>query len=172
MNNNQALDWLNLLVAGVLVSGLIWLYQRNKLGRWIRGVLGIVLLALGAAWIYISQGPITLGEANWYDRSPWQELIVLVLMLAGMVARYLTQAIEARRQRIEELAKTGKRFTKPKLEFDVWEFSYPFLVSIITYGALIAQMNDARMSVAVVTLSFQFGFFWQTILGTKQKAFE
>jgi hypothetical protein len=30
-------------------------------------------------------------------------------------------------------------------------------------------MNDAKIGIATVTLCFQFGFFWQTLLGAKQK---
>lgn len=91
-------------------------------------------------------------------------------MLLGMVARYFTQAIELRRAKIERLSNDGKPFDKPKLEFDAWEFAYPFFISMITYGALAAQMDDAKLKIATITLCFQCGFFWQTILGAKQKA--
>jgi hypothetical protein len=163
-------DTLNFMVAGGLLAALIAVVQRTSWKRSMRLAVALLPLALVLMWGYISIGPRTLGEAPWVDHSPWKELLSFVLMLLGMVARYLTQAIEARRAKIDALAKKGKPFDKPRLELDGWEFAYPFLVCVITYGALVTQMSDARMNVATVTLCFQFGFFWQTVLGAKAKA--
>lgn len=43
-------------------------------------------------------------------------------------------------------------------------------VSVVTFGALVTQLKDHTLSVSNATLSFQTGFFWQTILTAKQKS--
>jgi hypothetical protein len=91
-------------------------------------------------------------------------------MILGMMSRYLTKAIDVRRERIQELEQAGAPFKKPGIDFDAWEFSYPFFVSVITYGLLMSQMERDDITVPNIALSFQTGFFWQTILAAKQKA--
>ena len=55
--------------------------------------------------------PQTLGEKGpWYDASPYLEIIFFVLMFLGMSARYVTKAIETRREKILELQKQGTPF--------------------------------------------------------------
>jgi hypothetical protein len=38
------------------------------------------------------------------------------------------------------------------------------LFSVMTFGALLTQVGESRLTVAVIVLAFQAGFFWQTIL--------
>jgi len=81
----------------------------------------------------------------------------------------MTKIIEERREKIaEEKRKTGN-VIKPKLEFDLWKFTYPLFVSVVTFGALLSQLNAQYISFAGIILSFQTGFFWQTILGNTTK---
>jgi hypothetical protein len=51
---------------------------------------------------------------------------------------------------------------------DPWDFSRPFLVSVATFGGLLSQIGDRRLDWATLALSFQTGFFWQTLLKRKQ----
>jgi len=44
--------------------------------------------------------------------------------------------------------------------------------SFVTYGALLAQIGDSMITLANATLSFQTGFFWQTILTAKRMSKE
>ena len=159
------------VVCGVLVSLIIWFLQRSRWKTWIRVLCAAVTLVALAIFIYVSSAPVTLGaEESWYKTSPYIEMVFFALMLAGMAARYVARAIEARRDKIAELAKQSSSFAKPKLEFDIWEFSYPLLVSVVTYGALLTQLKERTLSTENAILSFQTGFFWQTILAAKQKS--
>jgi hypothetical protein len=159
-----------LVISGALVALAIWVFQRETWSKWIRfASFAVVVVALAASLYVFSAGTNTLGPTGkWYDGSPEREIILFVMMLLGMAARYLTRAIEVRRDRIAVLQKANKPFQKPGLEFDAWEFAYPFIVSVITYGALLSQTKDSALSVASLTLSFQTGFFWQTIIAAKQ----
>ena len=53
------------------------------------------------------------------------------------------------------------------MEWDRWEFVYPLLVSVITFGALLGQLEDTVANLPNLILSFQTGFFWQTILADR-----
>ena len=158
------------VMSGILISGLVWFLQRHSWKVWIRGLCCLITLVALLAVVSFEVGPSTLGGGStWYENSPYVEIVLFTLMVAGMVARYITKAIEARREKLLELQKQGGSFTKPGLEFDAWEFSYPLFVSVVTYGALLSQLKDHSLSAANATLSFQTGFFWQTLLATKQQ---
>ncbi len=86
-----------------------------------------------------------------------------------MIARYMTNAIEVRREKISALQKQGGAYSTPSLAFDIWEFSYPLFVSVVTFGGLLSQLKDHTLSLANAVLSFQTGFFWQTILAGRQQ---
>jgi len=160
---------LTFVVLGVLLSALIWLLQRRQWKAWIRFLWAAGIFLCLALVIYPQAGPVTLGtEHRWYQTSPLVEGWFFLLMLAGMGARYVTKAIEVRREKIAELSKQDAPFDKPGLEFDVWEFSYPLLVSVVTYGALLTQLKDHTLTAGNAILSFQTGFFWQTLLVVKQ----
>jgi hypothetical protein len=155
-----------------MIAVFIWLLQRHNWKSWLR-IICLVVIAFAFAAIVIvfsaGTGPVWLGsQQKWYEHSPYLELLFFALMLAGMSARYITKAIESRRDKIAELQKQGGRFKKPRLEFDMWEFSYPLFISVVTYGALLTQLKDHTLSAGNAILSFQNGFFWQTILATRQ----
>jgi len=164
------MNLLTFLVSGTLVSLLIWFVQRGGWNLWARILCILTTLAALAIFIFLQAGPPTLGgEQHWYETSPYLEMLFFALMLLGMSARYITKAIEVRREKIAALAKNGAASAKPGLEFDFWEFSYPLFVSVVTYGALLSQLKDHSLSIANATLSFQTGFFWQTVLAAKQQ---
>jgi hypothetical protein len=156
------------VVSGILISLVIWVVQRHQWKMSIRLLSAAATLVVLGAFVYLQGGPATLGAEKWYETSPYLELFFFLLMLTGMAARYVTKAIEIRRDKIAELQKQGVPVVKPKLEFDIWEFSYPLFVSVVTYGALLSQLKDHTFSVSNATLSFQTGFFWQTVLAAKQ----
>ena len=155
------------MVLGVPIALLIWLVQRTQMPALVRTILcvaAVAAVALGLAWFGMAAGSSFLGSKAWYDGSPWREIFLLVLMMAGMAARYFTSAIEDRRERLKSLARKGQREVAVPLTFDVWEFSYPFLFSVVTFGSLLGQIKDQDVSLTTVLLSFQTGFFWQTLL--------
>jgi hypothetical protein len=99
----------------------------------------------------------TLGPgAHWVDESPFRELLLFALMLSGMAARVLSLAIERR-----GAAKDNKL---PPVTVDRWEFVYPMLFAVPTFGALLSQVQAETLTLVNVVLAFQTGFFWQTIL--------
>jgi uncharacterized membrane protein YbhN (UPF0104 family) len=167
---NEQMSVPSFVVYGGLLSLMLWISQRHKWKLWIRSLLTAIVLLTLAFLGYALTPPITLSkEEAWYARSPWLETSLFAFMLAGMASRYLTKAVEERRDKIIALKKQGSRFKKPKIEFDIWEFSYPLFVSGVTYGALLTQIKSRTLSLANATLSFQTGFFWQTVLAIRQE---
>lgn len=159
------------IVLGSLVAAAIWVGQRRAWGTLRRIMFLLLVLVAAVLVVSLARDPIsiTLGpQEAWYESTPAPEIYYFVVMLFGMAARYITRAIEMRRERIAQLEKLGEPFNTPGLEFDRWEFSYPFFLSIVTYGALLPQLSDATFNVTSTILSFQTGFFWQTILGARQ----
>lgn len=138
------------------VAGLVGLLLADLLrlkGWW--GVLAGLILAIAvAAVVFHFARPITLGREHWYNISPVRELILFVLMLSGMAARVVSLAIER--------AQTGGMTGTPQM--NKWDFIYPMLFAVPTFGALLSQISAESLTIANVILSFETGFFWQTIL--------
>lgn len=144
---------------GVLMA--LALISRNR--PWVRA-LGAVLLLSTIIGVWLAAPPLTLGsEEAWYSQSPWREVVLFVAMILGMAARYLTQAIEVRRTEIAALRAQGKK-GGVSIRFDIWEFIYPMLVSVITFGTLLPYITNRAELLPCLIIAFQTGFFWQTIL--------
>jgi hypothetical protein len=47
---------------------------------------------------------------------------------------------------------------------DRWDFVYPMLFAVPTFGALLSQIQAQALASTHVVLAFQTGFFFQTIL--------
>jgi hypothetical protein len=161
--------WLSIIILGTIISILIWLIQREKWSLILRLPIVIGVLIVMGAFFFIDENIniISLGNDTWYNQSPFMEIIFFAFMLTGMAVRYVTNSIEERRKKMIEFKKKTKKDDKiirPKLEFDMWEFSYPFFFSIITFGLLLKQIDVEQVTISNVILSFQTGFFWQTIL--------
>jgi len=151
------------LLVGFLGTCLVWTFEHFR-RRWY-ALLAIVVVAASVVIIAsISMSALTLlGAESWYDRQPWEDVVLFVMMILGMAARYVTKEIEDRRRRIDELRRAGDP-SKPGLQFDSWEFAYPLFFSVVTFGALLGQLQNSAISLANMILSFQTGFFWQTLL--------
>jgi hypothetical protein len=61
----------------------------------------------------------------------------------------------------------GRQGNSPGLEFDMWEFAYPMLLSAITFSSLLPQLKGDGLTLENTLLGFQTGFFWQTLLASK-----
>ena len=160
--------WASFLILGLFLSGILLAIQRRRWRWWIRAPLALV--AGVALTLYVARTPVLLSDSAWYDRSPFKEMSLFLTMILGMACRYVTSAIEERRERIKKLREAGKLFRKPRLEFDAWEFSYPLFVSVVTFGFLLKQVGSDQLSTLNLILSFQNGFFWQTLLQAQTPA--
>jgi hypothetical protein len=155
-------------VVGTTLSLIVWCIQRPRWSILLKVLCCTTLLAFTGIFVFLESAPKTLGKEEWYTIGPYPDLSFFVLMLIGMAARYFTKAIEVRREKIAALERAGEAFTKPGIAFDLWEFSYPLFVSVVTFGALLTQVKGNGLSLENIILSFQTGFFWQTLLATRQ----
>jgi len=155
--------WLTFILYGIILTLIIFVFQRNKLNFYLRITLIVILFLLLLLCIYLNS-VIFLSNNIWYNKSPSTELIFFFMMLLGMFARYISKAIEDRNVTINKLRISGEKFEKPKLELDIWEMAYPLFFSIITFGMLLRYISTEQVELTELVLSFQTGFFWQTIL--------
>ncbi|MCX5733140.1 MAG: hypothetical protein NTW68_02265 [candidate division NC10 bacterium] len=135
------------IVALVVVSFLKWRW-------WWQGILALILTGV-VVLLLDYRGTTYLGNKQWFDTSPYRELLLFALMLFGMAARVLSLAIEQQR--------AGKKGSG-KLEVSRWDFVYPMLFAVPTFGALLSQIGYDSLTLSNAILSFQTGFFYQTIL--------
>lgn len=166
--------WIPFIAFGLTACALVALYgtiRRSNAPR-SRWIVALLLLLVGAGLIIALTsfrfGTQTLSEeAPWFDRTPYREGMLFLFMLGGMVARFVTLAIEERRSAIKARAASStqaERMPGVPIRFDIWELVYPMMVSVITFGVLLKQIDASQLSVASIVMSFQTGFFWQTIL--------
>lgn len=159
--------WVSFFLLGVLGAVAIWILQRQRWSLLLRAVL-VAVVSLGIATVIYFQMPVkTLGRESWYNATPYRELLLFAVMGMGMIGRYVTRAIEERREALRKWQRSGGASPRPPIRFDAWEFSYPLFFSVVTFGALFSQVGDESLTLVNVTLSFQTGFFWQTVLPTK-----
>jgi len=161
--------WLIFIVIGGILSLLLWVFQRKKLSYLIKFATILVLISILGIFIFLNTEGVFLGDVKWYDKNIVREFILFIMMLMGMSARYITILIEQRQEKIKSLRKKKKDFEKPKIEFDVWEFSYPMFISVITFGVLLKQLESNSITITNIVISFQNGFFWQTLLKKESK---
>jgi hypothetical protein len=134
-------------------------------------LLSIFLAGIAAGAISLTPwllGPQTLGSPTESIFTQFSYVFAFISMLFGMAASYFNKLITERRSKIEALRKNGN-FTKPTIEFDVWDFVQPFFASIITFGAVVARTKDVDLWTTLL-VGFQTGFFWQTILSYQASA--
>src|SRR5260221_10977922 len=87
---------------------------------WLRAVVALTVTIVAAVLIYSSVVPITLGrEIEWFNTTPFREIILFALMLSGMVARVFSLAIESHR-----MSARGPSGPTDRLQVDRWEFVY------------------------------------------------
>ena len=158
---------LSFIILGFIVALGIWTYERTIWNWLIRLALLFCISILFVLTAYMFRPVRFLNDMPWYDTSHYREIIFFLVMLTGMVSSTLSRAIKDRRQEIARLKKSGSQFETPGLVIDRWDLLHPFLFSLVTFGGLLSQIEDQLFSLASVTLSFQTGFFWQTVLKGK-----
>lgn len=160
-NHNMAARF---IIIGATIAMAIWLLERKSWSWRLRIPLLLVAVIVCGLATYLMMDKHYLGDTDWYNRFPYRELTLFIGMLFGMIARTISQSVEVRRKKIRQLRDQSDSFQKPPLEVDFWEFSYPLLFSAITFGALLGQVGESKLTLIVLVTAFETGFFWQTLL--------
>ncbi len=143
-------------VSAVVLLSTYLLTRRVSILWRASGVAG--LIALLAFFVWVLEVPLRAAGQPWYETPPYKQGVALGFMVLGMAGKYLFDVIEARRQ------KKAQGHTNPKLEFDRWDFFQPFIISFMVFGAFWNVHGHEALSISCLVISFQNGFFWQTIL--------
>jgi hypothetical protein len=137
--NPQSLIRMGLfLVPGTLAAALAWIGYRLIESR---------ILGSGASIHFLLKGETTAGQRI----VPWVGFVYFVAMVTGMFAHTTWDAISKRRGR-----------TEPSL--DKWLYFRPALVAPIIFIAVLKLVGGGSFDIEALLLSFQNGFFWQTVL--------
>jgi hypothetical protein len=133
----------------------------TRLKGWRRIITVVALIAMVFMLLILWHDDVILrGSRSWWRTSPFKEILLFAAMVGGMSAKYLWDLIEVRRSKM----KTLKGQNVP-LGFDGWDFFQPLLVAGIVFSGVLATLKE--MDAPTVLLSFQNGFFWQTVLKRK-----
>jgi len=144
------------LVGAVGILSLV-VFSFTNLRWWSRSICALVLTAVivGLLSLAAFRGRVFLGNDSWFEQSPIREMILFAFLLFGMMTRVLSLAIEERK---------GAGEQSSNLKLSRWDFVYPMLFAVPTFGGLLSQVGVQALSLTNIVLSFQTGFFWQTIL--------
>jgi len=126
------------LIPGLLAAALAWLGER-LIQSWIG--------ESGSSIHFLLKGSASTTQ----DVIPWVGLVYFVSMVLGMFAHTTWDAITKRR--------AGKEPT-----FDKWLYLRPALVAPIIFIGVLKLVGGSSFDFAALLLSFQNGFFWQTVL--------
>jgi hypothetical protein len=145
------------VIAGI--AALLLAVAVSRLPRWAKLAVP-VLLAVGFGLL----GPELLrpttfrgGEVVWYRQTPWKHLLLFGAMLLGMVSNTLFDYLDARIK-----ARKAGRHSMPKLHWE--EMLLPLVVAGVVFGYFWGKHSGEEMGLAPLLLSFQNGFFWQSVL--------
>lgn len=118
----------------------------------------LVILFIFAFKIFGITPPVRGEGEDWYQIAPWKHLILFLVMFLGMITNYLFEFIQTRIK-----AKESKG--KIKLPQFIWEkMVLPLVVAGILFSYFWGQHSGEAMGLTVIFISYQNGFFWQTIL--------
>lgn len=90
----------------------------------------------------ISKGPAAFKGISWFD------MALYFVMIAGMMAKYLFDAIGDTND----------------IKFQKWQFIKPIFISPIVFGVIYSAIDQSTSGFLLFIFSFQNGFFWQTVL--------
>lgn len=159
---------LNYLLLGACIAlALLGLRGRWRL-TWIKPVLiaaGIVALV---ALLVAQMSRRTMGGDAWYDHEAFVYLVTFLMLLFGIVSSTLVHAIVERKAKLAQYPSEQER-KQVKLAVDRYDFLYAFLISVPTYGALLAQFPEKKLTIVLLTLSYETGFFWDAVLGVRKE---
>jgi hypothetical protein len=145
-------------ILGSIASFIVWFFQRKKMVRAIKIVIILLIFSLSTILIFYTE-PLYLSASKiWYNRSPWFDFLLFSFMILGMIAQYFVSIIEKKRENKEN-----------KINFDIWEFSYPMFFSVFTFSYLIGVLEIKNFNLGNIIIAFQTGFFWQSIVRVQGK---
>ncbi|TAU22553.1 hypothetical protein ELI51_19810 [Rhizobium leguminosarum] len=148
--------WTAALVSNLLKADGTLIVVRN-------GLLALLAATLLISISIIIAPPLMLSDERWYTQPPWVEIFLFFSMSCGMLGSYFKVQIEERRAIIAAKALKGD-VTYTPLKVDKWDLLYPFLVSVITFGAVLQATGKVALDLSQLIVAFQTGFFWQTVL--------
>lgn len=130
-----------ILVPGILAGGFAWIGDRLVESR---------ILGRDGSIHFLLKGSALSGQ----DVVPWVGLVYFLSMVLGMFAHSTWDAISKRRN------------GQPP-SFDKWLYLRPALVAPIIFIAVLKLVGGNSFDFAALLLSFQNGFFWQTVLSKR-----
>jgi len=149
------------LFIGISLVFLLVVFIITRKMHWALRILLILLLVILSVFVFTIFGitPPVRGEGEaWYQITPWKHIILFIVMLVGMITNYLFELLQAR---IKAKESEGK-LQPPKF---IWEkLVLPLIIAGILFGYFWGQHSNEPMGMAVIFISYQNGFFWQTIL--------
>lgn len=140
------------LTLGLALGAMIWMIERRYWNSPIRFVALLASLGLCVFLLMIFREPVFLGETAWYERRPFRELILFLLMTLGMMAYGIRELARRKRRRVQDR------------KWNWWEIAYPLLIAVPTFAVLLTQARGRALDAQLVTLAFQTGFFWKAML--------
>jgi hypothetical protein len=136
------------LFAGSLTSTAIWLVVTRR-SAWAR-LVALVVGLLGI-WLLVPLG--TRGNESWLRNA-----ILYLTILAGMMLRTIWDSVD------DYVRKKKRQRRKPKRpEFDVWEFLFPSIASLLVFQVFLGNFEKQDLSLQLCLSGFQNGFFWNAI---------
>jgi hypothetical protein len=130
-------QWL-ILVAGLIAALLAWLGER---------FVETIVIGAGHSFHFLLKGSASSDQ----NVVPWVGIVYFVAMVLGMLAHTTWDAVNKR--------KAGKDPV-----FDRWLYLRPALVAPIIFIGVLKLVGGSSFDFAALLLSFQNGFFWQTVL--------
>ena len=113
-------------------------------------IVGALAYALIDVFVLKPDYLIIKGEENFLSKIPWLEIGLYFIMLLGMASKYLFDAIGEKKRK--------------KIKFNKWQFTKPFLVSPMIFGAVYAMIPETTSAFLLLIFAYQNGFFWHTVL--------
>jgi hypothetical protein len=127
-----------ILLPGLIAALLAWLGER---------FVETIVTGSGQSIHFLLKGSTATDQ----NVVPWVGVVYFISMVTGMFAHTTWDAINKR--------KAGKDPV-----FDRWVYLRPALVAPIVFIAVLKLVGGSSFDFAALLLSFQNGFFWQTVL--------
>lgn len=155
---------------GVIISLGLFVIQSHRESY--TAVFSAIIISVIAITIALILLPVrkSLGVEIWYQKEPYCWVLVYFVMLLGMFFSVLTKAIDDRKIKLAKCVKDEDK-KNIKLYIDYFDILYPFLISFLTFGSLYSQLENKQIALTSFILSFQTGFFWETVINTIKKKY-
>ncbi|MBN2092727.1 hypothetical protein JW964_24105 [candidate division KSB1 bacterium] len=149
------------LFIGMLLGFLLIIFIFNRKFHWALRILLLFFLVILSGFFLLAfdiAPPVRGEEECWHQIAPWKHIILLIVMLLGMITNYFFEFLQAR-------IKAKESAGQAKLPKFIWEkLVLPLLIAGILFGYFWGQHGKEPMGLAIIFISYQNGFFWQTIL--------